>query len=176
MRSLVAQGDPWSTSPCAGVLRRFGPPRLADLHPVLVLTTRRLATTPSPPSRPHPGLVGSSQGRSSGMGVPQFQHTRPEQPVAASSTPGGFGDTAGHRADLTGPPPSHVGSGVSQPPCTPRFSRRFQRRFLASASVAGLEPSAARGWATAALCFAGFRPQWVPTIDARCIVLIPLSR
>jgi hypothetical protein len=27
----------------------------------------------------------------------------------------------------------------------------------------------------AALFFAGFRPQWLPTIDARCIVLIPLS-
>jgi len=29
--------------------------------------------------------------------------------------------------------------------------------------------------AAAALFFTGFRPQWLPTIDARCIVLIPLS-
>src|SRR5262249_49555393 len=42
-------------------------------------------------------------------------------------------DNASQRSDLGGPPPSHFGSGVSQPPFTPRLSRRFKQRFLAFA-------------------------------------------
>jgi hypothetical protein len=45
--------------PGSGLSGRFGTSRLADLHPVPVITTRPLATTLPPSSRPHPGIVVS---------------------------------------------------------------------------------------------------------------------
>ena len=91
---MASRAQPSSLPHAApGTVLPFFFPLLVDLHPVPVMTPWPLATPPPPPSLPHPGMVGSSRGRASGMGVPQCQRQRHEQPVAASSTPGGWGTT-----------------------------------------------------------------------------------
>jgi hypothetical protein len=117
-------------TPGSGLPSRFGTPRLADLHPVPVMTTRRLATTLPPSSRPHTGIFVSYQCRekrcgSSPVPTPETIATRSGLLYAGWS-----GANACQRSDLTGPPPSHVGSGVSQPLSPRRPHDASDRGFL----------------------------------------------
>jgi hypothetical protein len=148
---------------------------VVDLPPVPVSTTRPLAPTPPPLSLPHPGIVVSPHRRYKRCGsapVPVQQTS--ERPVAASSTPGGWGTTP--PSVRTWPALHHPMLGLG---ClshfhparittlqteVPRVSRGHRTRAVSHV------------WLTAAaLFFAGFGPQEVPPPDARCIVLIPLS-
>ena len=129
------------------------------------------ATSALPPAHGHCRVLPWRCKRCGSAPVPTPETRAPRSGLLDA---GRMGHNACQRSDVTGPPPCHVGSGVCHPPCTPPVSRRCQQRFLASASVAGRERSATRGWASATLFFTGFGPQRLPTSDARCIVLIPL--
>src|SRR5262245_1413334 len=96
------------------------------------------------------------------------------RPVAASSTPGGLGTTPANVRTCQALHHPIVGLG-----CVSHFHpARFTTlpTEIPCVRLGHRTRAVSRVWlAGAALFFAGFGPRELPTPDARCIVLIPLS-
>jgi hypothetical protein len=147
--------------PCAGVPQRCGTPRLATLPHVQAMTARAWATTSPPSSRPHTGMCVSYNVGEAVWEFPSASPTDTPQPLAASSTPGGWGTTPPNvrtwqalhrpRLGLGCRSPLHSPALTTLPTEVPHVSLGHRMRAVSRVWLAG-----------AALFFTGFRPQEVP--------------
>jgi hypothetical protein len=122
---------------------RCGTPRLADPHPVQVMTTWPWAPPP-PPSRPHPGIVVSYHIDQAGWECPSAStrdRSDPQRPPRRRVDRGQRLPTFGFDRPSTRPLWVWGVSATGTPPA----SRRCRQRFLAAAEVTGREQSAAWG-------------------------------